>query len=232
MTRSPGAPGRGQHQHHGPVLAVGDHLAERIAVDARQVAVEDDHVVAVEVELGRRLQAVVRGVDRHALVAQALDQHVGERPGVLDHQHPHAGTPDHGPRPGGGGRSTLARSPPPGLASRSSRPSCASAIAATIDRPRPEPLSVPIRSAPEPPERLGQLVDLPLIEDLAAVLDDQPGPPGLGLRRDCGPSRRPRCDRPRCRSGSPPGGTAAPGCPCTHAPHRARCGPARSGSWS
>ena len=69
-------------------------------MDAGQVAVEHDDVIGVEAELGRRLQPVMRGVDGHALVAQALDQHVGERPGVLDHQDPHAVHPARATRPG------------------------------------------------------------------------------------------------------------------------------------
>jgi hypothetical protein len=46
-----GRPGRGQHEDHRPVVAVGDHLAQGVAVDAGQVAVEHDDVVGVEVEL-------------------------------------------------------------------------------------------------------------------------------------------------------------------------------------
>ena len=68
------------NRHHGPLTAVGDHLAEHVAVDARQVPVQDDDVVGVEVELGRRLEAVVRGIHRHALIPQALDQHLGAQP--------------------------------------------------------------------------------------------------------------------------------------------------------
>ena len=56
------------------------------------------------------------------------------------------------PRPGAGagmvtGSVTLARSPPSGRASSRSPPPCASAMAATIDRPRPAPPG-PVRSAP------------------------------------------------------------------------------------
>jgi hypothetical protein len=89
----PGRAGRGQHQHHDPVVTFGDHLAEGVAVDAWQVTVEDDHVVGVDVELGRGLEPVVGCVHGHALVAQAFDQDVGERACVLDHQDPHAETP-------------------------------------------------------------------------------------------------------------------------------------------
>ena len=47
--------GCGEHEHHGRVLALGDHAADGVAVHAGEVAVEDDHVVGVEVELGRCL---------------------------------------------------------------------------------------------------------------------------------------------------------------------------------
>jgi len=46
----------------------GDHAADRVAVHSGEVAVEDDDVVAVEVELCCRLQAVVSDVDGHPLV--------------------------------------------------------------------------------------------------------------------------------------------------------------------
>ena len=62
-------------------------------MDAGQVAVEDDHVVGVDVEFGRRFQPVAGDVDGHALVSQALGDPVGEGAGVLGHQDSHAGTP-------------------------------------------------------------------------------------------------------------------------------------------
>ena len=125
------------------MVAFGDHLAEGVAVDPRQVTVQDHDVVGVDVELGRRLKTVVRGVHRHALVAQALDQDVGERSRVFDDEHPHAGTAVRA-----SGRPMLTRSPPSGRADRSRVPPWASAIAATIDSPRPAPWPDPVRSAP------------------------------------------------------------------------------------
>jgi len=72
--------GRCQHEDHRPASvnpgAIGDHLAQCVAGDARQVAVKHHHVVGVEVQLGGRLEAVVRCVDGHPLIPQALDQHV------------------------------------------------------------------------------------------------------------------------------------------------------------
>ncbi len=85
----PRRPGRGQHEDHDPLVVLGDHLAQGVAMDSRQVAVENDHVVAVDVELGRGLQPVAGHIHGQALVAQALDQDIGEGPRVLDHQHPH-----------------------------------------------------------------------------------------------------------------------------------------------
>jgi len=111
-------PGCGEHEDHGPVLTVGDHLAQRVAVNAGQVPVEHDDIVGTEVELGGRLQPVVGHVHRHALIAQALDQDLGQRPGVLDDQHSHAGTPAFGAggRAAADGSWTQMRSPPSSLA--------------------------------------------------------------------------------------------------------------------
>ena len=142
----PGRAGRGQHEHHDPVVPLGDHLTQGVAMDSRQVAVEHHHVVGVELELGRGLQPVVGGIDGHALVAQALDQHVGQRPGVLHHQDPHAGTPA-GTASVASGSVMATRRPPPGLACRSRVPRWAEAMAATIDSPSPAPSSEPVRSA-------------------------------------------------------------------------------------
>ena len=59
---------------------------------AGEVAVQHDHVVGVEVELGSAGESVVGDVDGHALVAQALGDQVRELRLVLDDQDPHAGT--------------------------------------------------------------------------------------------------------------------------------------------
>jgi hypothetical protein len=68
-----GLTGSREHQDHHPVVAIGDHLAKRVAVDTRQIAVEHHDVVAVDTELGCGLETVVRGIDGHALISQALD---------------------------------------------------------------------------------------------------------------------------------------------------------------
>ena len=110
-------------------------------MDARQVPVEDDHIVGVDVELGRGFQPVAGDVHCHALVAQALGQYVGEGPRVLGHQHSHSATPARGVVVAAAGAASgspmAARRPPSGRARRSSVPPCASAMAATIESPRP-----------------------------------------------------------------------------------------------
>jgi hypothetical protein len=58
-----------------------------------EVAVEDDHVVAVEVKLCCCLEAVVGDIDGHALVLEAVDDRVGEGAGVFDDEHSHACAP-------------------------------------------------------------------------------------------------------------------------------------------
>jgi hypothetical protein len=64
--------GRGEHEDHGGVVVFGDHPAYCVAVQARQVAVEDDDVVAVQAEPRGGFQPVVGDVDGHGLVAQRL----------------------------------------------------------------------------------------------------------------------------------------------------------------
>jgi Domain of unknown function (DUF1707) len=62
-----------------------------VEFDAGQVAVEDDHVVGVDVESGRGFQPVAGDVHGHALVSQAFGHPVGEGAGVLGHQDSPAG---------------------------------------------------------------------------------------------------------------------------------------------
>ena len=106
-------------------------------MQAGEVAVEHDDVVGVEVEFGGAGESVVGDVDGHALVAQPLGDQVRELRLVLDDQNPHAGT---GVAVGVGmaaGSVICTRRPPCGRAWSSSSPPCASATAATIDRPSP-----------------------------------------------------------------------------------------------
>ena len=54
-----------------------------------QVTVEDDHVVGGLRRGFQRGGAVVRGIDGHPRLAQALGDPVGKGGMVLDHQYPH-----------------------------------------------------------------------------------------------------------------------------------------------
>ena len=81
--------GRREHEHHGRVIAVGDHPADGVAVDPGQVPVQYDDVVAVDVQLGGGVEPGVGDVDGHALVSQALGDVVGQSPHVFGDQHPH-----------------------------------------------------------------------------------------------------------------------------------------------
>jgi hypothetical protein len=54
------------------------------------VAVEHDHVVAVEQRLLERDRAVVGDIGRDPAISQAIGDVVGEIDVILDHQHAHA----------------------------------------------------------------------------------------------------------------------------------------------
>jgi hypothetical protein len=70
----------GQHEHHGAAVAVAvaDHPAQRVAVQAGDVAVEDDDLVRAEIELGGRVKPVVGDIHGHALVSEPFGDAVGE----------------------------------------------------------------------------------------------------------------------------------------------------------
>ncbi len=91
-----GGAGGGEHKDHCRVCRGGDHLAERVAMDSGEIAIEYDHVVGVQVELGGGFVAVVGDIDRDALVTEPLGDAVGKARHVLDHEHLHAGGPDSG----------------------------------------------------------------------------------------------------------------------------------------
>ena len=63
-----GCAGRGEHQHHRRLVRIDDHPAQRVAVDSREVAIQDDDVVRVEVKLRRGLVTIVGDVNRDPLV--------------------------------------------------------------------------------------------------------------------------------------------------------------------
>ena len=76
------------------------------------------------------------------------------------------------------------RSPPSvtGLRARA-LPPCTSAIEATIESPSPAPLSEPVRSAPRRRNGWVSCFDAGLVEDRAAVLDDQARALSVDVRR-------------------------------------------------
>jgi hypothetical protein len=81
---------RGQHQDAGLRRRADQRGADRVAVDARQVTVEDDDVVGVQQRLLDGGRAVVGDIRADALVAQAVGDVVGQFGLILDHEHPHA----------------------------------------------------------------------------------------------------------------------------------------------
>jgi hypothetical protein len=58
-----------------------------------QIAVEDHGVAGVDVELGCGLQTVVRDINGYAPAAEVFGEYGGQRPRLLDDEHPHARTP-------------------------------------------------------------------------------------------------------------------------------------------
>src|SRR6516165_5064243 len=147
-----GGTGRGQHEYHDGLAALGDHPADRVTVHPGQVAVEDDDVIGVDVELGRRVPAFVRHINGHAVIPQALGDAIGQALCVLDDQHPHAGARRGTGAPASAGTargsSMITWKPPVVGAYSCSLPPWISAMAATIDSPRPLPRSEPVRSVP------------------------------------------------------------------------------------
>jgi len=157
-------------------------------VDARQVSVQYDDVVAVDVQLWRRLRARSRRCRRPSLVSQALGDVVGQSPHVLNDEHPHGK-----PRSEWGslacGNLTATRSPPCGRASSS-----------TVRGGRRRWLqrwTVPARPAigagslgAAPPERPLERADLGGVEDRTTVLDEQQGGWALSCGCDLHPTAR------------------------------------------
>ena len=66
-----------------------DPAADVVAVDHRQVAVEDDDVVVVDADPLQRRGAVVHDVDGHGLPAQPGGHRIGEQLLVLDDEYAH-----------------------------------------------------------------------------------------------------------------------------------------------
>ena len=81
---------RGEHEDPRGGLPGDKRRAYRVAVHPGQVPVKDDHVEAGDRRDLHRGRAVVGDVDRHALIAQALSDPVGEHPLILHHQYAHS----------------------------------------------------------------------------------------------------------------------------------------------
>jgi hypothetical protein len=87
-----------------------------VTVDRGEVAVQDDDVVGVQIELCGGLEAFVGDVDRQPFVLQAFDQRVGQRARVFDDEHSHVAAP------AASGNPIATRNPPSSRAARSSVP--------------------------------------------------------------------------------------------------------------
>ena len=81
--------GGGQHQDAGLGPLAADRAADVVAVDARQVAIEHEHVVAHDPGLGQRLLPVGGEVDGDPVAPQAAGDRVGQAQLVLGDQHTH-----------------------------------------------------------------------------------------------------------------------------------------------
>ena len=62
-------------------------------MDAGQVAVQDEHVVGVQVQLDGGVRAIVGDIGGDALITQALGDVIGQPPGILGDQDPHRAPP-------------------------------------------------------------------------------------------------------------------------------------------
>ena len=154
---------------------MGDDLAELIAVDAGEVAVEDDDVVGVDVELRDGFVAVVGDVDGDPLVAQSFRDPVGVARHVLDDEDSHV-VVSASCGMVVAGSVIWTRRPPSARAWRSSVPVVRGGDGG--DDRQPEPVSV-LRSGAvlaEAFERLGELRDGVLVEHRAAAVDNHVAP--------------------------------------------------------
>ncbi len=88
-----GGAGGGKHEDHDRVAGRGDRAADRVAVDAGQVPVQDEYIVGIEVQLDGGVRAVVGDIGGDALITQALGDVVGQPPDILRDQDPHRALP-------------------------------------------------------------------------------------------------------------------------------------------
>ncbi len=80
---------RRQHQHPGQQSLRHHPAAHVVAVQAGQIAVQDEHVVGAEPQLFQGHSPAVGDIDRDRVAAQALGDHFREEFLVLHHQHAH-----------------------------------------------------------------------------------------------------------------------------------------------
>jgi hypothetical protein len=82
---------RGDHEDLQVRALVEELVADVVAVDLGQVAVQDEDVVADHARLLERHGAVARDVHGHALAAQAAGHRLGELGVVFGEEHAHRG---------------------------------------------------------------------------------------------------------------------------------------------
>ena len=80
----------GKHEDAGGFLALRQAAADLVAVHARQVAVEENDLVAVDQRLLQAGFAVEGDVDRHARLAEAAGDDIGQPFVILHDQDAHA----------------------------------------------------------------------------------------------------------------------------------------------
>ncbi len=79
----------GQHQHPAAAAGGDEPGAHLVSVDAREVAIEHDHLIVVDERAREAGLAVQRDVDRHPSFAQPGGDRQRQFLVVLDHKHPH-----------------------------------------------------------------------------------------------------------------------------------------------
>ena len=80
---------RREHEHAAAAAPRDELRADLVAVDARQVPVEDDHVIVVLEGALQSRGAVEGDVDRHLRPAQRRADDLGQFLVVFDHEHAH-----------------------------------------------------------------------------------------------------------------------------------------------
>ena len=88
---------RGQHQDPRLRVSVAERQADGVAVDLRQIAVEHDHVVAVDAPLLQGDGTVVGDVGRDPAVTQPVGDVVRQLDVILHNQHAHGSAPSVAP---------------------------------------------------------------------------------------------------------------------------------------